>query len=39
MDLLMYIYISFVFSVSSTVRSFRGGTPFTVPCEGRVARF
>ena len=27
-----------VFSVPSTARSFRDGTPFTVPCEGREAR-
>ena len=24
-----------VFNVPSTARSFREGTPFTVPCEGR----
>ena len=28
-----------VFNVPSTVRSFRDGTPFTVPCEGCEARF
>ena len=28
----------FVFYVPSTARSFRDGTPFTVACEGRVAR-
>ena len=28
----------FVFYVPSTARSFRDGTPFTVPCEGREAR-
>ena len=28
-----------VFNAPSTVRSFRDGTPFTVPCEGREARF
>ena len=27
-----------VFNVPSTARSFRDGTPFTVPCEGREAR-
>ena len=26
-----------VFNVPSTVRSFRDGTPFTVPCQGREA--
>ena len=28
-----------VFSVISTARSFRDSAPFTVPCEGREARF
>ena len=28
-----------LFYVPSTARSFRDGTPFTVPCEGREARF
>ena len=28
-----------VFYVPSTARSFRDGTPFTVPCEGHEARF
>ena len=28
-----------MFHVSSTTRAFRDGTPFTVPCEGREARF
>ena len=27
-----------VFNVSLTARSFRDGTPFTVPCVGREAR-
>ena len=26
-----------VFNIPSTARSFRDGTPFTVPCEGREA--
>ena len=29
----------FVFNVPSTTRSFRDGTPLTVPCEGREARW
>ena len=28
-----------VFNIPFTTRSFRDGTPFTVPCEGREARF
>ena len=28
-----------VFSVPSTTRSFRDSAPFTIPCEGREARF
>ena len=28
-----------MFYVPSTARSFRDGTPFIVPCEGREARF
>ena len=27
-----------VFNVPSIARSFRDGTPFTVPCDGREAR-
>ena len=28
-----------VFYIPLTARSFRDGTPFTVPCEGREPRF
>ena len=35
----MSLSLLFVFYVPSTVRSFRDGTPFTVLCEGREARF
>ena len=36
----VYVCVSWfvVFNVPSTARSFRDGTPFTVPCEGREAR-
>ena len=33
---LVWFVCLFVFHVPSTARSFRDGTPFTVPCEGRV---
>ena len=32
-------YILFVFYVPSTARSFRDGTPFTVPWKGREPRY
>ena len=34
----IHIYSLFVFTISSTSRSFRDGTPFTVPYEGREAQ-
>ena len=34
----IHIYSLFVFTISSTARSFRDSTPFTVPYEGREAQ-
>ena len=34
----LVFFLLVVFNVPSTARSFRDGTPFTVPCEGREAR-